>query len=201
MRLGSLITLVVCTFAASATLAEAQSASFGVKAGFVSATVKTSGTGTFEPEAEITGSGGAFVGFDVARHLRIQPEVLISWRRFSIKDSPAGISVKTSGVEVPILFQVPLTDTGRIRPLLYAGPQFSRLSTVKQRVFEIESDISDRIKNLEIGMAIGGGIEIEAGRGAITLDVRGTVGFTQLSEDRMPEVKSRAFLAFAGYRF
>lgn len=201
MKLGSLITLVVCTFAASSAPAFAQSMSFGVKAGFISATVKTTGTGSFEPEAEISAAGGAFVAWQVAPHLRIQPEVLIATRRFSLKNSPAGISVRSSGFEVPVLVQVPFAGSARIKPVLFAGPQFSRISKVEQTVFGVESDISHRIKGLDVGLAVGGGVEIDAGRGALVIELRGVVGTRQLSEDRMPEIKARAFMMLAGYRF
>lgn len=201
MKLGLLITLVVCTFAASTSGAYAQSTSVGAKFGVISATVKTTGPGSFDAEAELTAAGGVFVAIEIAPYLRIQPEVLMARRRFSLKDSPAGISVRTSGFEVPVLVQVPLRTTGTVRPLLYAGPQFGRISKVTQTVFDIESDISDRIKNMDVSLTFGGGIEIATGPGAVTIDMRGSIGLNELSEDRAPGVKSRAFSVFAGYRF
>jgi hypothetical protein len=195
-----LMTVGVCTFAASAATAHAQSASFGVKAGLVAASVSTSGTGAFDTEADPTAAGGAFVTIRITDRLFVQPELLISNRRFTIQNE-AGINVRSRSIEVPILVGARLALSGRVRPVLFAGPQFGRIAKVTQTFAGRTADISDQIKDGDGGMVIGGGIEVGAGRGAVSVDARASLGMKDVNAASGPSIKSRAFMLLGGYRF
>jgi hypothetical protein len=184
---------------ALATAARAQSPSFGVKAGLVAATVSTSGTGAFDTEADPTAAGGAFVGIRLNDRFFVQPELLISNRRFTIQNE-AGINVRSRSIEVPILLNARLALSGRVRPVLFAGPQFGRITKVTQTFAGRTTDISDQIKDGDGGVVFGGGVEIGLGRGALTVDARGSIGMRNVGTGST-EIKSRAFMLLGGYRF
>lgn len=194
-----LMTVGVCTLSAMATAAHAQSVSFGVKAGLVAATVATSGPGAFDTEADPTAAGGASVNFRINDRFSIQPELLISNRRFTIQNE-AGINVRSRSIEVPVLLQAALVVSGRVRPVLIAGPQFGRITKVTQTFGSRTTDISDQIKDGDGGFVIGGGIEVAAGRGHVTVDARGSIGLRNVGTGPTT-IRSRGFMLLGGYRF
>ena len=199
MRIFVSAAVVVCALTWPA-VAAAQGV-FGIKGGVVFGDVSTSGVGEFETDANAGAVIGGFAGVTVAPHIRLQAEVLFSNRRFSAADPTIDAKVRSRSTEVPLLIVVQGRGGQRVRPMVYAGPQFSFISTVKQTVSGIETDMSDRIKNTDAGVTAGGGLEIANDRGAILIDVRVNVGLRNLNEDTEPSVKSRAFMMLVGYRF
>ena len=199
MRIFVSAAVVVCALTWPA-VAAAQGV-FGIKGGLVFGDVSTSGIGEFETDANAGAVIGGFAGVTVTPHIRLQAEVLFSNRRFSAADPTIDAKVRSRGTEFPLLIVVQGRDSQRVRPMVYAGPQFSIISTVKQTVSGIETDMSDRIKNTDAGVTAGGGLEIVNARGAVVIDLRVNVGLRNLNEDTEPSVKSRAFLMLVGYRF
>ena len=200
MRILVSAAVVVCALTWPA-LAAAQSGVFGIKGGLVVGDVSTSGVGEFDTDANAGAAIGGFAGVTITPHLRLQAEVLFSNRRFSAADVTVDARIRSRGVEVPILFVVQGREGQRVRPMLYAGPQFSSISKVTQTVSGIEADMSDRIKNTDAGVAAGGGLEIARASGAFIIEVRAIVGLRNLNEDTDPSIKSRALMMLVGYRF
>ena len=200
MRIFVSAAVVVCALTWPATAA-AQGGVFGIKGGLVVGDVSTSGVGEFDTDANTGPVIGGFAGVTITPQLRLQAEVLFSNRRFSAADVTIDAKVRSRGVEVPILFVLQGRESERVRPMIYAGPQFSIISKVTQTVSGVETDMSDRIKDTDVGVTAGGGLEIANGRGAFVIEVRATVGLKDLNEDANPSIKSRAFMMLAGYRF
>lgn len=178
--------------------ANAQRVSGGLKGGLASTNLSVTGPGAFDTSADVTGAAGGFAAVELGRMVRLQAELLLTALRASV---PApGVTVKARAVAVPVLLHLRFGER-RVRPVIFAGPQFSAVSNVTQTSAAGEADISDDIRDIDLSVAIGAGLEAEAGRGAFLLEVRGAVGVRDLSETGPPAIKSRAWLLLAGYRF
>lgn len=195
--------LFVCLFIVSVlalpATARAQAGSAGTKGGLVSTTISTSGAGSFETDAGMGGVIGVFAAIELGGSARLQPELLITQRRFSAPG--LGFSVKARAIDVPLLLHLRFAPNRRVRPILFAGPQLSFISKVTQTTPAGAVDISDDIKNVDAGLTVGGGLEASAGPGAFVVDARVGFGFQDLSETGPPSIKSRAFMLLVGYRF
>ena len=200
MRIFVSAAAVVCALSWPA-MAAAQGGVFGIKGGLVLGDVSTAGVGEFKTDADAGAAIGGFAGVTITPQIRLQAEVLVSNRRFSPADETIDARIRSRGVEVPLLLVIQGRESERVRPMIYAGPQFSFISKVTQTVSGIEIDMSDRIKNTDVGVTAGGGLEIANARGAFVIDVRANIGLRDLNEDAEPSIKSRAFLILVGYRF
>jgi hypothetical protein len=181
--------------------AAAQAVTAGVKAGVVAARLNTDGAGAFDTSADAGATAGGFVAFEAGRRLRVQAEVLYAERRFSSAGLPIAFTVRSRGVEVPLLVQLIAASPRRVRPMVYAGPYLSAVSRVRQRSAGQWVDISDRIVDVDAGVTAGGGVEVSAGRGAVVVEARASIGLRELNEAPPPEFRSRAFGLLLGYRF
>lgn len=197
----------LCAVAAFATILVvasngfAQDVSWGLKGGLVLASLDTSGPGAFETAREAGGLVGGFVGVDLGRHLRLQPELYWSVRRFSATGVPTPFSVSTRGVEMPLLMQVRFPGARATQAVVFGGPHMGFIGGVTQRVGGTSSDVSDEIKNHDLAFTVGGGIERATTRGRLLFDVRAVIGARDLSENGAVSLRSRAIHALVGYRF
>ncbi|MGE0462106.1 MAG: porin family protein [Vicinamibacterales bacterium] len=201
MRKGLLATMVVMSMVGFVRTATAGDVSWGIKGGVISASIATSGPGAFETSADSGIAAGAFVGMTVGKGFSFQPEVLLTTRRFSATIPATSFSVATTGIEVPLLLHVRVPGNRRWQATLFAGPQVGFIPSVTQVVEGVRTNIADEIRNVDMGAVVGGGVEVLAGRGALVLDARVTLGLRNVSETPAPRFGSRAFLAMIGYRF
>lgn len=181
--------------------APAQTVSAGVKGGVVAGRLNVDGAGAFDTTADAAATAGGFVAVEIGRRLRVQLEVLYAERRFGSSGLPVELAVRSRGVDVPLLLQVVAPPTRRIRPMAYAGPYVAAISSVRQTASGQSADISDQINDVDAGVTIGGGVEVSAGRGAIVVEARASLGLKELNEAPPPEFRSRAFGLLLGYRF
>ena len=184
--------------------ARAQGVHVGVKGGLTWSAINTSGEGAFDTSADPAGIIGVTVPIEISPWFWIQPELLWSKRRFSVfpfPDPTDRVQVSASSLEFPVLANFTVAKYGRTRLQVFAGPQLSRIGEVRQVVFGEDQERSDFVKDLDVGIAAGGGVDIAAPRGAVTMEVRVIRGFKNLSEQPPPEITSRAVVFLAGYRF
>ena len=127
--------------------------------------------------------------------------MLLTARRFTATTAVTSFSVTTIGVEVPLLVHLRVPSARRWQATLFAGPQVGFIPSVTQEVDGTRTDIADDIRDVDLGVVVGGGIEVLAGRGAVVLDARVSVGLRDVSASASPAFRSRAFLALIGYRF
>jgi len=181
--------------------AAAQGVDGGLKGGIVAGRLSLDGAGGFDTSARGGATAGGFVTLALGRVARLQLEALYAERRFRSSGLPVEIAVRSRGVEVPLTLQVVAPSGRRVRPLVFAGPQLSVVSAVRQTVGGVSSDIADRVAELDIAATAGVGLEIGAGRGAVVVDGRVVIGLRELNEAPPPEYRSRAFTLLVGYRF
>jgi hypothetical protein len=182
-------------------LAAAQDVRVGVKGGVVSATLKTEGFEGLDPEAGAGGAVGGFIDFGAARVVGFRPEVLVTWRRFTLSDVAEDRRTGSTAVEVPLLLCLRTSNASGARGVFFVGPQLSFVTDVWQEVEGTRIDLDEAIKGSDTGITFGGGVDVPAGRGAFVLDARVIIGLRNLWEEAGATVKSRAFAAMLGYRF
>jgi hypothetical protein len=110
----------------------------------------------------------------------------------------------------PLLLRVNFGTTN-VRPSFVVGPELAiPLSAIDSWEAPTlgrsgETDRKNWIQSVDIGLTLGAGLDVDAGPGAATLDVRYTIGLRGIGSGSSPaelqEAKPRAFLIMAGYLF
>ena len=179
---------------------------FGVKAGLSCANIH--GHDVYEQRSRMGFGAGAFLTFGLGSSFAVQPEVLFVMKGSKYSNgSGADVYRETLSldyIEVPVLIKFFLPVAGSFRLHLFAGPSLA--FKVRARVKatfggETEVETLDNVKNTDLGLAAGVGLEHPLGRGRITLDLRYTAGTGSLSKGTGDDIKNEALGLFAGYSF
>lgn len=157
-------------------------------------------------------AAGGFATYLVHRNVGLQIEALYvtkgSVQESSVLDSG---SVSISYIEIPLLFRVVMpvnpektkkpsyhaTDKG-FRPGFYAGPAVAICLTDQVEV----GTATAKLKGTDIGVAFGGGFDVELGRGMLAFDARYTLGITDIIDSELdPDVRNGGVTLMLGYVF
>jgi hypothetical protein len=187
-------------------LIRAEVTGFGVKAGLSYANIH--GRDVYEQRSRIGFGAGAFLTFGLGSSFAVQPEVLFVMKGSKYSNgSGADAYRETLGldyIEVPVLIKFFLPVAGPFRLHLFAGPSLAfKLRARVEATFggETEVETLDNVKNTDLGLAAGVGLEHPLGRGRLTLDLRYTAGMGSLSKGTGDDIKNGALGLFAGYSF
>jgi hypothetical protein len=139
--------------------------------------------------------GGAFLNMKFSPNLSIQPEVLYTQK--GLKVDIMGLAEyewKMDYIEVPILVRREIPTSGNVRPVFFAGPAVSFLTSAKQTLSfmgdEVEEDIKDVFKSTDIGLIVGGGLDWLVGTsGKLVTDVRFTISLSDNFDKSSPLVE------------
>ncbi|UCF20450.1 MAG: PorT family protein [Gemmatimonadota bacterium] len=193
----------------------AQRLSVGARGGYSSTTVGWRGLQAIETDWNSNYHIGGLLKLAVHENFAIQLETWYAKKgtgaRFLDDDIEGDYDL--AYLQIPLLAQVmvPLGPDSRVAPHFFAGPTIA---------FELSCEISAVIggmtvrddcdapdldlerKTTDIGLLLGGGIEIQIGPGSILLDAMYDLGLANLNDD--PEaaddsVKSKAWMVSAGY--
>lgn len=146
---------------------------------------------------------GAFVTLPIASWLELQPEVLYAMKGAKVNDTFGASTLQIDYVELPVLARISRPGSGRIGYYAAGGPTFGLRVRARSRTeFEGETgdiDVSDQVSRTDVGVALGGGVEI----GALVIDARYTLGLTDIDKDDSDEVKvsNRVLSLTVGFRF
>jgi hypothetical protein len=172
------------------------SAAFGLKGGvnfasFRGAADLDTGVQMIAPGTRTGFVGGAFIAIAAGESLVIQPEALFTQKGARYTSGGNELVYEVDYLEVPLLLKVRLGGSSA-RGSLFAGPTagFRVRSTVVGRSAggeETSNDTSDQIRSVDWGLALGGGVDIAAGTGTLTLEGRYTLGLSPLARDPEPD--------------
>jgi hypothetical protein len=171
-------------------------AAFGLKGGVSFSTFRGSadvdtGAGVIAPGRRTGVVGGAFLTIAAGESVLIQPEVLFTQKGARYTDGEGDeLLYKVDYLEVPLLLKVRL-GSGAARPALFAGPAagFKLRATVVSRTADGEensADTSDQLRPVDWGLVFGGGVDVAAGSGTVTVEGRYTLGLSTLGKDLGP---------------
>lgn len=115
--------------------------------------------------------------------------------------------LKTSYLDIPILFRLDLTDGGAVSPHILIGPTLGINLTCRERLssgpFTGERDCDDgddlAVKTIDLGVGGGFGLAIDMGGWKLLADARYNVGMTDIFEEA--NTRNRGFGITAGASF
>jgi hypothetical protein len=154
---------------------------------------------------------GAFASLNISDIFVIHPEVNYAVRGgkgVNLLNNTEG-KWKIGYVEVPILLGINLPTQGALKLKVYAGPYMAFKLNAKEVVEdpEEETDITDRINNIDAGAVIGAQISVPVGTSAsLVLDGRYCHGLSNnMSEEDVEfsvyKFYNRAFVFSVGFGF
>jgi len=123
--------------------------------------------------------GGAFLAWEISDWFTFQPEFLYSQRGASIDFLDGSFSLDY--IEIPLLAMLTIPMEGRFKPNLFFGPSIAFNIRAKVSAYGESADIKDIISTTDVGIAVGAGVKVgDLGPGAITADIRYTIGLTNV---------------------
>jgi hypothetical protein len=195
--------LLLSVLAGSATLANAQTTSFGIKAG--ASLTNLTGDGTGDAKNLFGFHGGLVANFAVNDAFSIQPEVLYSMKGTKTEGSFPTYSVKLTSrlhyIDVPVLARV---NAGGL--FFELGPQLGFLVAAKQKrevsgtgAGTFDSDIKSSVRTVDFGYAAGLGYQLANGPG---IGLRYNGGFIDTrNPSNSSSVRNSAFQLYLTYMF
>lgn len=184
------------------TTASAQGRAFGVKGGVNLATQRNSGG---DDDGGLTSRvglvGGVFLTMPLVGPLELQPEGLFTSKGSRVDLEGVKASLVADYAEVPVL--VRFSRRGSFTYYVAGGPAVAFLLRARSRTefagATEEIDISDQVNRIDVGVAMGGGVEI----GSIVIDGRYTLGLQDIDKDKSDAIKTtnRAVSLTVGFKF
>jgi hypothetical protein len=193
--------LLVLTFS----LVSAQKIGGGIKAGMNIANFH--GDDVEDSQSKIGFCGGGFVSFSLGI-VAIQPELLYSqkgakWEE-EFLDETWRLTYKFNYLEIPVLVKMIIPVQGKVMPNLFLGPYFGFTITDPRGELEVDGttmeDDLEGVKDTDVGVVFGGGLDFVLGQGKIVFDVRYDLGLTSLDEEGA-DVKNNVISFLLGYSF
>jgi hypothetical protein len=111
--------------------------------------------------------------------------------------------VKLDYIEFPVLVVATFPAGEKAAFNVFVGPTFGFNSKAEVEVVEHNEteDISDLVSSFEFGAAIGGGAEYMLSSFSIVLDVRYSLGATNIPDEGDADLKNRGIGIMAGVKF
>lgn len=180
---------------------------FGITAGVNSSMVASSHLGDASRRTGFT--AGALLVFPVAPAFAIEPELLYTTKGYEVSGPDFSSTLKMSYVEIPVLLRVEVPASGGVKPLLYGGPAVSFKATcdvdskfqgisMSTSCDPVQSDFA-KIKTLDYGLVVGGGLEFDVAGKMITIGARYDHSFRTIAENS--DVKHRVISVLATLEF
>ena len=144
-------------------------------------------------------TGGIFAEYQASDYFSIQPELLVVMKGWET----SGNNINLNYLELPILFKVKIPTSGNVTPNFYVGPAGALMVSAKAEGY----DVSELFQEIDYGIAIGAGADLEAGSGKVVFDVRYTLGLKAIPDneilwgfpDDVPDIKNRALSFSVGF--
>jgi hypothetical protein len=182
--------LAVILFLSLTVMAKAQSADthFGLKAGLNISSLDEKNGVDFNSKAGFHIGGLAHV--HLSPHFGVQPEIVYSEQ--GGKDGADKWNINY--LNVPVLFQY--MTGGGLR--LETGPQLGFAVSSKIKSGDIEQNIKDDVKTVDVSWALGASYLFPE---AIGIDARYNIGLTNVNDAESPIVRNRVFQVGLFYQF
>mgnify|MGYP001266353853 CR=1 FL=1 len=194
-RRACVLIVSVCAGMAVPAALHAQTFEAGLKAGIVSTGLphagevfdQVQGSASNESSSRIGVSGGGYVRFPITDRIGFQPEVLFAMKGVQTYQASSGgtFSARINYLDVPLLIRYRLTSTDNTDPpyigYVHAGPAFG-IKMSSSAKFDgpgntKDLDIDSALKSLDLGLAVGGGIEFKR----YLIEGRFTAGLTDVA--------------------
>jgi hypothetical protein len=186
----------------AATPAQAQWLNIGVKGGVNVATQQISGGGSGPgPQPRVGVVAGVFDTLPAFSWLDVQAEAVYAAKGSKVTVEGVTTTEEIDYLEVPVLGRVKKA-AGRWKLYAEAGPSTGfRLRARTRTSFSgstEEIDIGNQVESIDFGVGMGAGVE----RGRLVIDVRYTLGLSDIDKDKTDatKTKNRTIAVTVGYR-
>jgi hypothetical protein len=146
--------------------------------------------------------GGAFLAWEISEWFTFQPEFLYSQR--GADESNVDASISLDYIEFPLLAMLTIPMEGRFTPNVFVGPSIAFNIKAEWSAGGASLDIKDEVSSTDVGIAFGAGVKVgEIGPGAITADIRYTMGLTNVADSDFDDdsVRNNVLCFMVGYAF
>ncbi len=194
MKKQLLLIAFVCAFAPMAM----SQISGGIRLGANIANQKLDADGlSVSPDSKLGLLGGLYLTASLSDKIGIQPELYFSSMGSKFDIQGFETTTKLNYLSLPVLVRYNFTENISLQ----AGPQLGFLLSAKGEADGTTEDIKDSYKGLDLGAAIGLGVDF----GPFNGGVRYVVGLANTSDDSDPDagdftVKNNTLQLFIGYR-
>ena len=187
-------TLILAVLILASSVAMSQSLTKGFKGGFNSATLGGADAKNPDPTAKSGFAAGVFFNLSLPGPISIQPEVLYTQKGAEAAVGSITAKYELVYVEVPVLlkFNIPLAPGSPVKPNIFAGPAAGFLLTAKVKSGSQELDIKDETTNVDFGLALGAGLDIDLVALTLTVDARYTLGLATIAKNEDPTTHTKA---------
>lgn len=151
---------------------------WGIKAGLNLADL--TGDEIEEKEKRITAGGGIFLDILITEYFSVRPEMLYipkGVRASELENS----GINLSYVEVPLLAKFRLPNESAFSPGFFLGPYVGIITKAEIEIANISTNIKNDMKNADFGMVLGAGLDMNAGKGIITVEGRYSFSFSSIT--------------------
>jgi hypothetical protein len=156
---------------------------------------------------------GGFIGYRFTDFLSMQNEIY-----FTMKGSEGrhplffggtrDVRIRLAYIEVPILLKFHLPLSGRMVPNIFTGPAFA-IMVYNNADYEYDGRIYDiaidrYVESTDIGIILGGGVDIETGRGSVVIEARYEWGLVNVPKETSYmdlDLKNSTLSFMIGYAF
>lgn len=152
---------------------------------------------------------GGFITLSITEMFALQPEILYTQKGIIWEWEENDTTIKwiqnLDYLEIPLLAKLLFPTRGMIKPNLFVGPfiGFNIGAKLKAEIdgsTSPEVDMKDAIKNIELGLVLGGGADLDLAKSGITFDVRYTLGLSTFDEYER-DIKNAVISLMVGYSF
>jgi hypothetical protein len=139
----------------------------------------------------VSGHLGGLVHIHVSPQFAIQPELFLSGQG----GEDDGDKYKLIYLNLPVLFQYMFGNGFR----LHTGPQLGILLSAEEKIGNAEYDVNSSFENIDFGWEFGASYQFPGS--GVGLDLRYTVGLTDITESSSSDVQNRVFAFGLFYQF
>lgn len=186
-------------------------AQVGIKGGVNISTPNQTGTDILSLKWE-TIAGliiGGYYRFEINEYFSIQPELYYSRKGGKLEEGIGGVLVKKTlkidYLELPLLAKFTIPTEGNLKPSFFAGAygaiKLSDQGKTEAFGLGIEEGLID-VKGSDFGLVFGLGLDFSINGGVFLLDLRYSLGLTNISEQAVlvsDELKNRVFSIMLGF--
>lgn len=158
------------------------------------------GPAAFATDSETRLAVGIAVPVRLSERVSLEPGLLYADTAFSSPDFGVRAVISARTLLLPLPLKLHWNAASRWSPHLAAGPSLAFVGRVRQELGPLSQDLSDDVRDLDVGILVGAGLTLRAGRGRVTLDLRYLAGLRDLDESET-SVKIRSLQALVGYGF
>lgn len=154
---------------------------------------------------------GGFINIDINEFISFRPEIFYLRKGSEYSGTILGTNFREEFngdyLEMPILTNLKVPTSRYLSLGIFGGPYFALKLSAKRKFIvagSLDEEDFKEIREQDLGLTFGGGLEYNFGLGIITLDIRYSLGLTNVYEPSESEditIKTRAFLALMGIGF